>query len=286
MRTTSSWLAALAAAVAMMLVVGPALAFNANTVPNLTVWLKADAGVLTNSSGVVTTWLDQSGNGHNGANSLASSPTNPKYTNSAAQLGSQPALVFTHDGTGITLGNLGSSFPSAATLFVVASINDAGYNIFITKDSQTWWRYSGNGYAYPGAFRAGRIETYAIEPSTGAYIFQVESSASNWRMLTNGVSQGNYAASYSGGDNYRIGYGPDAGGFSGQIAEVLVYSRILSSNEQNQVGSYLAWKYSLPTTYPALPIISNRDATNVTATTAITSVGAAVRDTACTKEMR
>lgn len=244
------------AGAAMALAAMPVLGFNTGTVSGLEVWLKADSGVATNASGTVTNWVDQSGKGHNGT---ASTAGNPKFASSSAALGGQPALAFDGTDSGITLGNLSASFPTAATLFVVTAINDTLYNVFVTRDNATYWRYDGDTKAYPGMFRANRINAYAQTPASGACLFQVDSSASLWRMFTNGVSLGTASADYNAGDSYRLGYGQGAGGFLGHISEVLIYSKVLSSAEAVKVGAYLVDKYGItvPIVDPDLAAINN-----------------------------
>jgi hypothetical protein len=44
------------------------------------------------------------------------------------------------------------------------------------------------------------------------------------------------------------------GSWQGDIAEVLIYDRALTSEEENQVGTYLGYKYGLATSYNSLPI--------------------------------
>ena len=60
------------------------------------------------------------------------------------------------------------------------------------------------------------------------------------------------------------------GSWQGDIAEILIYDRALSSDEENQVGTYLGLKYGLPTAYNALPIadglVLRMDASKITGT--------------------
>jgi autotransporter-associated beta strand protein len=44
------------------------------------------------------------------------------------------------------------------------------------------------------------------------------------------------------------------GSWQGDIAEILIYDRALTTEEENQVGTYLGLKYGLPTVYDALPV--------------------------------
>ena len=260
---------------AMAYVAMPVLGFNASTVPGLQVWLKADAGVVTNVSGTVTNWQDQSGNGHNGSGA----GSNPKFTAASSTLGGMPSLSFDDSNTGISLGNLSASFPTAASVFVVTYVNDTLYNVFDTDNKNNYWRYDGDKYAYPGTFRVNRIDHYAEMPASGACLFQVDSSASLWRTFTNGFNLGDRTGDYGAGDDYKIGFGTGAGAFRGEIAEVLIYSRVLSSNEAVKVGAYLVDKYllSAPIIDPDLPSINNATGASGVATTSAILNGSLVR---------
>ena len=225
-------------------------------------WLKADAGVET-SDGKVTTWKDQSGNNRNASQGTA--PDRPTLV--ASGLNGHPVLRF--DGNdGLTLGNISAAFPSAATLFIVATINDDNYNLFTTKSgadshggSDTWWRFSsiGTPAAYMAVFNPNR--TYAVlegrVPSSGSHLFAVESSGSQWEMSIDGSGGGaNNSGSHRAGDEYRIGMpdnnpptGEAAKFLNGDIAEIILFDRALTETERHQVGSYLSKKYGLSTTY-------------------------------------
>ena len=223
-------------------------------------WLRADAGVEPSS------WEDQSGNGRHA--SVAAGAGMPTLVASA--LNGHPVMRF--DGNdGLTLGNISADFPSAASLFIVATINDNQYNLFTTTagadshtSGDTWWRfdylpeYTG---AYMAVFRNGR--TYAVlggsVPTSGSHLFAVESSSSRWEMLINGSGGGaNNSGTHRAGDEYRIGMPdsnpPSAGGaegkwLNGDIAEIIIFNQALTAEERNQVGFYLDNKYNLNTPY-------------------------------------
>ena len=60
------------------------------------------------------------------------------------------------------------------------------------------------------------------------------------------------------------------GSWQGDIAEILIYDRTLSGEEENKVGTYLSNKYGLQTSYNALPVSSGlvlrMDASKITGT--------------------
>jgi autotransporter-associated beta strand protein len=199
----------------------------------------------------VPQWLDESGNAHH----TTAAVSDPAYAEAVTALNGKPALYFDGD-DGYQLGNLGSSFPTAASLFVAVEIDsDTSYNIFSTQNSSGYWRYSGNGNAYPDVFRHTRSDNYTAMPSDGAYLFEISSPSGNgnaWQMFQDGASQGvNTSRNYSPGDTYGISYYGSAGPLKGWIAEIIAYDRALTSDERGEVGGYLAYKYGLTTSYAA-----------------------------------
>ncbi|TAD87238.1 MAG: hypothetical protein EAY75_06310, partial [Bacteroidetes bacterium] len=210
--------------------------------------LHLDASQITGLSNgaTVNTWNDVSGNGNN-ATSSAGTPT---YQTNA--LGGRPVVRF-NDAPVFTTANLSAQFPSATTTFIVANINnDNAYNLVQSQSGDQWWRWSGDGLAYPALFRSSRIETYTAMPNSGVQLFTVNSSATNWEMFINGASRGVAAAAYSAGGALTIAGGANSLGanpLNGDIAEVIIYNRVLTAAELDQVGSYLEVKYGLTTSY-------------------------------------
>ncbi|MBM4034743.1 MAG: PEP-CTERM sorting domain-containing protein, partial [Planctomycetes bacterium] len=217
--------------------------------------LHLNAGAITGLSDgqTVAQWLDISGNAHNTTATIS----DPAYAASA--LAGKPAVRFDGDDA-FQLGNLGAFFPSAATLFVVATINDNGYNLFTTRNNDTWWRWDGNGLAYPGPFRTSRIDNYTAMPNSGSYVFEVRSSGSGWEMFINGTTRGAQGANYNAGDDYRIAMNDDGQTqkrLLGDISEIVVFNSALSAGDRNNVGAYLGAKYGITTAYSGSASIGN-----------------------------
>ena len=89
-------------------------------------------------------------------------------------------------------------------------------------------------------------------PLTGSQLFAISSSATAWEMWINGTDQGAAGGAYSAGGAQVVGSGSNGGTLDGDIAEIIEFSRALDATELNQMGSYLANKYALTTTYPPI----------------------------------
>ena len=145
-------------------------------VTGLALWLDASQLTGLSDGNTVDTWTDMSGVG-NHATKTAGAPT---YKTGV--LNGQPVIRF-NDASAFTTANLSSQFPSAATVFIVTTINnDNKYTLVkATSYGDEWWRYDGNGKSYPAVFRSSRLEGYCDMPNSGSHLFTVSSSASAWQ---------------------------------------------------------------------------------------------------------
>ena len=248
------------ARLALASTMGAAMFFGASPAsaePPVTAGLKLylDASLLTDLSdgATVTTWTDMSGNGNN-----ATAAGTPIYKTGA--LNGEPVIRFNNpqwaNNASFTTANLSSQFPTAATLFIVATIDDNSYTLVDTNantDTDEWWSWHGDSKSAPAVFRSSRLDRYCDMPQ-GSNVFAISSSASAWEMSINGTSQGVASGQYNAGGPMIIGNCSNGRSFNGDIAEILIYDSVLTPTEANQVGSYLAQKYALTTAYPPLPL--------------------------------
>ncbi len=231
----------------------------------LVVWLAADA-VDTNDSGQVRNvdsdifikeWNDLSGNSHSATNLIEGDQ--PKYI--AGALNGQPVLRFTQDnddqGDRLFLGDLSASFPTAGSMFaVVTPNNDGRYNIFDNRNNDSRWMANSWSEAVPGVFRNGRTnlgtDTFSLWPQSGAHVFVMQSSSSAYSFAIDGNQIGTTGGDYhnGSGQNWVIANRPGAGqALNGDIAEFILFNRVLSPEEAQQMGAYLSAKYGLATAY-------------------------------------
>jgi hypothetical protein len=211
----------------------------------LELWLDASQITGLSDGQTVMPWEDQSGNAHD----TTSTASDPAYYASAADLNNKPVVRLDGGNDGFGLGDLSASFPSAATLFVAVDINnDTAYNLFDTRDNDPWWRYNGSGNSYIGVFRNGRINNTPSMPSDGQHIFEVESSASAYKLHQNGSETLSASGNYHSGNTYQIA--TMRGRYlNGDMPEIIAYNRTLTVDERNEVGAYLAYKYGITSAY-------------------------------------
>jgi len=229
-------------------------------------WLKADAintndavtqVRLSGSDVFVKQWNDQGDVGNNASN--GTDGDQPQYI--AGALNGKPVLRFVQDdddnGDRLYLGDLSAQFPSAGSIFVVATINtDGRYNLFGNRDNDERWVADTWGESHPGSFRGGRADgtfTQGSWPTTGSHVYALESSSAIFRMLIDGAQIGSDSADYNNGSgqNWTIGNRATSGQpLNGDIAELILFDRVLTTEEAEMVGGYLADKYGITTAYP------------------------------------
>jgi autotransporter-associated beta strand protein len=232
----------------LCLSLGTSLAAGPAGVTDAVLWLDAAQLIGLNNGDTVSSWTDMSGNNNHATLSKGA----PKYQTNV--LNGQPIMRFTAADMFAT-ANLSAQFPSAATLFIVATINSSGYDLLYTGSAwNEWWRYNGNGYSYPAVFRSPRIEGYCTMPTAGTRLFTVSSSASAWRMSIDGIRKGVASGSYSAGGVQNIpGNANEASPCACDIAEVIEFNRVLTAGEESAVNTYLANKYGLTIDAPHAP---------------------------------
>jgi hypothetical protein len=254
-----------------------------NPVSGMSIWLDGSvaSSVLTNASGIVTNWLDQSGNGNNFGTTIGSGGNGICYTNTAANGRRTVTFNATSGSTGTELKN--TTYTNTAktiSVFVVARKTVAGtaedgyQHVFAT-----WAGGANPDYADDGSYSLdynqnnntpriirGCCSAYVdnncpvIDPSTNYHAFEyvADGAGSNgiWLATSGGTTQGtgplfgnvsayfNIVASTVGGgmQNGTTVNNP----FAGSIAEVLVYNSALRAADRTSVENYLRNKWFAP----------------------------------------
>ena len=216
----------------------------------------------------VTAWADQSGNGRNATPNdptdkplFNASDKNGKPTISLTSMSDDIERVFT-----ISSNPLGASGSTAFSVQYVEDVCDVGNdngpifgNFGGSEDSaslsQTHYPYGPDCFVYD-AFGT-RLRKNEITPPvtiTNAWtLYSVKSTDDDWQSFVNGQlmysDPTNTYSSAIGGDvtTLYIGKQTANGTYSlkGKVAEVIVYNRVLTTEEHQQVEAYLNSKYQI-----------------------------------------
>lgn len=246
---------------------GVPLVFTPTVIAGLQLWLDAsDLSTITESGGAVDQWNDKSVNGNNATQTGTARPT----TNSRTINGLN---VLDFDGVDdlMILDSQPIVGTEARTIIIVALADDDGSDNYIISLSDN---LVANGMAYritaeiavriDGANRLFPAE--AIEDGVNAAIItatneansNIELNASNFQIYKNSILlTGGSSASPGTLVSTSVGtaaIGDDALGtvnrLDGVIGEIIIYNRVISAFERQQVEEYLANKWSIPLAFP------------------------------------
>jgi hypothetical protein len=232
----------------------------------LQLWYRSDLGVTKDASNRVSRWLDLSGNGvHASQNTIAAQPVLL-----SAAFGAAPALHF--DGSVSMLrSGLADVLKGSNDLSVVVAVKVASsqttyadivdyshglppYGGFVVQQNVNalnqyglgWWSVSNGGWAglTPTAtLTAGVVQLLAITKAAGqqtGYVNGEQRFTAAVPTLLAGNPPRAFCIGSFGANAERY--------FSGDVAEILVYNRALSSLERAQIEAALMAKYLNPDT--------------------------------------
>ncbi len=238
----------LLSATAWMFVPSGDVAWTPASAANLYLWLKADAGI-TESGGLISQWDDQSGNGYNATASLT---LRPAYN--ATGLNSLPIVTFdgSNDRMGVTLGADQTAFTlcfvartttqvqfdglmgfasgagsgTGAMAFEISTV--ASLDVWINNVAATG-RMGNN--TFPNTTWNRACYTYST-PDLKGY-------ASNVLKVTSSSASSFIDSGFNIGNADTFGY------FDGSMAEIALWSRVLTSQEMIDWDAYAVGKYAL-----------------------------------------
>jgi len=232
------------------LLVPRASGFNPRSIADLALWL--EAGDYNASTG---TWTDRSGNGRNFSQDAAGNdqPTKTLTINERS--------VVSFDGDNDFLAGPQVSFTQWSAFAVVRPDRTTGDNGIFTADNAVgtrgpqFLRWSGTAYQIVGfqATNSARVESPSVAAVIGTtVVVSAVQGASTLEMWHNNTSNGTTSCTQQAyTSEMALGAGtynttPSASGFAdGDIGEILLYSRALTTTERQRVQTYLARKFGV-----------------------------------------
>jgi hypothetical protein len=222
---------------------------------DLRLWLKADSILWNSSGGLVRTWFDQTTN-HNDANQTTTA-SQPQWLDRV--LNNRPILRFDGVSDNFTLPNLLSGTTQAEVFVVLKAAVDlpvASHQLWVlggvSSGNAAYPNSAGNIVEEFGTTSAQTVGNPA-QPLDQYHLYNVAGQAGSWAARINGVLQFSASANtYGFWATPRLGFGNNSY-FAGDIAEVLIFDKVLSSAERNSVQAYANSKYALQSSVPAAP---------------------------------
>lgn len=219
----------------------------------LAIWLKADAGTSSAVDGAyLSSWQDQSGNNKHATQGTGSAQ--PRFrkgilNGNAAIETTSGTRFFNIDFSGISNSNF--------TIITVVKRTNALTSQYVCGVQQAspvgmhlGWVNDNTCRFGQGASTINKASTTFSSGSETPRVLIAESSSTGGRAVSeylNGVLSSSTDASASNfsisANTGAIGRGYSTSGFSGYIGEVIVYSRLLTSLERQQILTYLSIKY-------------------------------------------
>jgi Concanavalin A-like lectin/glucanases superfamily/Chitobiase/beta-hexosaminidase C-terminal domain len=231
---------------------------------NLALWLRSDVGV-TSSSGLVSSWTDQSGNGYTATQNSGS--LQPSLTTGAINSGVLPTISFNGTSQYLSLPSGLDTLSSGASIFVMTKPQSAT----ATGDFCAFGNAS-NSDACISQAAGAQAALFAYNGTTSSSITTSSSplSTSNYQLVEEIYQPGAYASTAAGTifvngvqqiqsttlQNLNTvsraksiigaGIGPTSY-YQGSIAEILVYSTAVSAAQRRSIESYFLSKYGVGT---------------------------------------
>jgi probable HAF family extracellular repeat protein len=223
----------------------------------LRLWLKADSGIAqigTNTS--INAWEDQSGKGKHAIQTLPAS--RPEWR--AGQINGRPVVHFDGTNDSFSFPNLLNGATQAEVFVVLKAQNET------PSGNRALWKFG--SYPTPGNLRYPASDGTVVDEfgSTGSFnlgdpgqpmssyhIYNVSTKAGEWTARVNQVLQYTSTANTVGfATAPTLGYSASAY-FEGDIAELLIYDRVLNSAERTAISGYLTRRYAIAGLIPATP---------------------------------
>ena len=246
-------------------------AVSPDALPELQLWLKADAGITYDTQAFVSRWADQSGNGNDATQS--DDDAEPTFVRNA--LNGKPVVRFDGEDDYLAINNLHYETQgeiSGITIFALVKSSSSNEQIIASFDRSEYWRLALKDDRGPQNIG------WDTRPSTGGVndLSTADSHADGaWHLIAAWFSAGESpdkqifvdgeqvaAADAHGGNSVGrgttrfgfIGVGSEAGSFDGSrgpleflkgdIAEFLIYHRALPDDERRQIERYFIEKYT------------------------------------------
>lgn len=211
----------------------------------LHLWLRADAGVVADGSGLVSTWQDQSSNGRH-----ASMPTlarQPQLIGNA--LNGRPVLRF---GGAHSLSFSTLVGPTQFSVFFVGLNRKTSFASMIlgpggsSPNNQLRWE-SGTEALFVGTSNELPVVTSTIGDTRVYHALSAVYDGASMTVFRDGAVRSTHAFSTTGPWTFAsVGSYYSSEFLEGDLAEIIIYDRPLTAAERDQVQTYLRDKYGLP----------------------------------------
>jgi hypothetical protein len=224
-----------------------AAAFLPTDIDGCVLWLRADLGITEAGSGV-SVWADQSGNGNDFAQ--ATDGNRPAYQGTTAALNNQASLDFVAGTKVLARADIAGALDDSTFFFAYNGDSDAAASqCLLSASTGPNILYASNLSNVLGYFD-GTAHRNGVADIAGAQILALVLEAGvGGTFRRNGSAVGTTIA-YD--DTFGMAGAVELGNRSGgandllaDLAEVIIYNRVLTEDEITQVEAYMLARYGL-----------------------------------------
>jgi glucuronoarabinoxylan endo-1,4-beta-xylanase len=229
--------------------------------------LRMDASQVTcTDGGQVDAWADTSGSANHAIRLGGSSNGYPKYV--ATGTNGLPVIRF-NSGSAVGDGFRIPRISNIRTVFWVMKENagvEAGRFLLGDESVYQFHRGNPNGALWSSVYADAKVKNGTTKLMGNVIDGTLEPMPSERFQLVSLTTTGDVQANQICQDRTANG------SWQGDIAEILIYNRALTSVEEGEIGSYLATKYALPTVYAGskVPAVPSGVSAALTSPTAVT----------------
>jgi len=213
--------------------------FDPRSIPGCSLWLDGADTATMNSTPTVTTWTDKSGQGNN-VTGTATYSSGTMTFNGSTQAFSNTAYVFPSNAYSMFAVYSNTTAPGATSYMNVV--------------------YGNGGYPMLGVYGSSKfVSARSVVANTGALSPNIVASnvlvgatytPSTFSPFINGSAETTLAGTTLAATGIYVG-GP-TNYFNGSVSEILIYSATLTQTQRQTVEGYLAWKWGINPSLPAI----------------------------------
>ena len=225
----------------------------------LALWLRADSGVTVDQDGKISTWQDQSGLGNDATQTSGSNQ--PLLV--AGSINGLPTVHFSGS-QWLNLPDLMNGATAGELFLVLKGDQDLPLQAYglmsFGSGYESYYPYI-DGVIYENF---GSTVRYTVgnpsQPLDAYHIFNVSSQTGDWEARINGILQyQTLVNTVYFPSSPVLGHNSLYGAFSGDIAEIIIYDRVLDASDRETIEKYLAGKYPAIAPPPAAPAAVQAD---------------------------
>ena len=223
--------------------------FLPTQLPTLRLWIRSDLQV-TSVAGAVAAWADQSGAGDVNRNFVqANAVHQPTYSASDPSFNNHPSVTFALTPNTLFMDMVGNwsggNLPQPFTMIVVGSDAGSGSEVFFGQTGANNWNVCATAGFYGASVGTNLLGTTADSVTPKIIMIEASDPANSTvrvnRLTAEVMGNGIF------GTLPQMELGGAQGGHClvGKIVEVIVYGRLLSTNEKATLMSYLGSRYKI-----------------------------------------